>query len=136
MRGVGRSIDALLRVNPARLSQRARLAHLERLRVAAARLAAQTERTIAAASDVDDEKSIDREEIACLQRWSFGYTQARIVQAHKLVDHLPATLDALSKGVINPEHARAAAEATYSSGRAALEQGGERGCWIGPGLRR
>ena len=110
---MGRSIDALLRVNPTRLSQAARLAHLDRLRVAAARLAAQTERTIAAASDVNDEKSIDREEIACLQRWSFGYTQARIVQAHKLVNDLPATLDALSRGLLNPEHARAAAEATY-----------------------
>ena len=110
---MGRSIDALLTVNPARLSQAARLAHLDRLRVAAARLAAQTERTIAAASDVSDEKSIDREEIACLLRWSFGYTQARIVEAHKLVNDLPATLDALSRGLLNPEHARAAAEATY-----------------------
>jgi hypothetical protein len=113
VRGVARSVEQLLRVNPNKLPQAARLRHLRRLAKANARLAAQMERTIAAASDPDDERSIDREEIACAMRWSFGYTQSRIVAAHKLVDDLPATLDALSRGAINPEHARAAAEGTY-----------------------
>jgi hypothetical protein len=102
-----------MKVDPLALSQAARLAHLERLSKVNAQLAAQIERTIAAASDPADEKSIDREEIACLMRWSFGYTQSRIMQAHKLVDDLPATLDALCHGRINPEHAQAAAEGTY-----------------------
>jgi Domain of unknown function (DUF222) len=113
VRVVARSFDQLMRVNPVGLSQARRVAHLNRLRKANARLAAQIERTIAAASDRDDERSIDREEIACVMRWSFPYTQSRIVQAHKLVDELPATLDALHRGRINPEHARAAAEGTY-----------------------
>jgi hypothetical protein len=102
-----------MRVNPLGLSQARRVAHLHRLAKANARLAAQIERTIAAASDLADEKSIDREEIACVMRWSFPYTQSRIVQSHKLVDDLPAMLEALHRGRINPEHARAAAEATY-----------------------
>ncbi|HZZ95731.1 MAG TPA: DUF222 domain-containing protein [Jatrophihabitantaceae bacterium] len=110
---MAKSVDQLLQVNPVGLTQARRVAHLTRLRKANARLAAQMERTIAAASDPGDERSIDREEIACAMRWSFGYTQSRIVAAHKLVDDLPATLDALGRGRINPEHAQAAAEATY-----------------------
>jgi hypothetical protein len=113
VRVVAKSVDELMRVDPVRLSQAGRVAHLHRLAKANARLAARMERTIAAASDPADERSIDREEIACVLRWSFGYTQSRIVQAHKLVDDLPATLDALDRGRLNPEHARAAAEGTY-----------------------
>ncbi|HZZ97486.1 MAG TPA: DUF222 domain-containing protein [Jatrophihabitantaceae bacterium] len=113
VRCMARSVDQLMRVNPAGLTQARRVAHLTRLGKASARLAAQIERTIAAASHPEDERSIDREEIACAMRWSFPYTQSRIVAAHKLVDELQATLDALSRGRINPEHAQAAAEGTY-----------------------
>jgi hypothetical protein len=107
------SVDALLEAEPLVMTPAERLEHLDRLRVARARLAAAEECALAAASDPDDEKNWDREEIACVLRWSFGYTQARIVQAHKLVEALPEVLAALEAGDINPEHARAAAEACY-----------------------
>jgi hypothetical protein len=76
-------------------------------------VSARTERALAAVADPDDEKDWVREEVACLLRWSFGYTQSRLAQAEKLVDALPATLDALETGTIGPEHARAVAEGAY-----------------------
>ena len=92
------------------------MGRLRSLQLRVARLSAEFERELAAvSSDPGDERNFDREEIACLLRWSHGYTQARIVQAHKLVDDLPQTLDALSVGDIGPEHARALACLLYTS---------------------
>jgi hypothetical protein len=109
----GTSVEALVGVDRATMTKGQILDHLGLLRVALARLSAAVERDIAAVSDRNDEKNWDREEIGCVLNWGFRFTQARIVQAHKLVDQLPRTLDALSAGTINPEHARAAAEACY-----------------------
>ena len=81
-----------------------------------ARFSAELERDLAAVADRDadlDDKCFDREEIACLLRWSSMYTQSRVVQAHQLVDHLPQTLAALGAATIGPEHARAVAEGCY-----------------------
>jgi Domain of unknown function (DUF222) len=108
------SIEALLSVDRSVLSRDELLDHLAAVHALIGRCSAELERDLAALADRHDAKSLDREELGCLLRWSSGYTEARIVQAHKLVDDLPATLAALSTGAIGPEHARALAEACGS----------------------
>ena len=117
MEGDRDSLQELLEIDRATMTRDQILDHLGTVRVALARLSASLERDIAAVSDPDDEKNWDREEIGCAMGWGYRFTQARIVQAHKLVDALPATLAALGDGQINPEHARAAAEACYGFDR-------------------
>jgi hypothetical protein len=75
------SIEALLAADRSALSRPELLDHLAQLKTVQARVAAAVELDIAAVGDPDDEKNLDREELALLMRWSFGFTQARIVQA-------------------------------------------------------
>jgi hypothetical protein len=127
----GTSIEAPVGVDRATMTRDQILDHMSRLRVGLAKLSAALERDIAAVSDRNgDEKDWDREEIGCPLNWGYRFAQARIVQAHKLVGQLPKTLDALSAGEINPEHARAAAEACYGLDQSVMHQNRGRGaCW-------
>jgi hypothetical protein len=114
----GTSVEALIGVDRAAMTKAQILEHLGQVRVVLAQLSASLERDIAAVSDPGgDERDWDREEIGCVLNWGYRFTQARIVQAHKLVGQLPKTLEALAAGTINPEHARAAAEGCYGLDR-------------------
>jgi hypothetical protein len=110
------SLEQLLTIDRATLSRDELFDHLIAVNTVISQLSAEVERDLAALSqpvDADDPKNFRCEEIACALRWSAGFTQARIVQAHKLVEELPETLTALSEGVIAPEQARAVAEGCY-----------------------
>jgi DNA-binding MarR family transcriptional regulator len=110
------SLEQLLTVDRAALTRDHLFDHLVAVNTAISQFSAELERDLAALTqpvDADDPKNYRCEEIACALRWSAGFTQARIVQAHKLVHELPETLTALSAGVIAPEQARAVAEACY-----------------------
>ena len=113
MGGVRDSLEQLLDIDRATLTTAQILEHMAALRSVLSQLSASLERDIAAVSDPSDERNWDREEIAAVLGWGFGFTESRITQAHKLVDHLPAVLDRLATGRLNPEHARAAAESCY-----------------------
>jgi hypothetical protein len=121
--GVDGAIEALLASDPATLSHEARLDLLAELDRLAARVAARTQRVLAAvhtdppplrpgtAQKVRD-KAFVREEVACLLRWSPAVAGTRLHDAADLVSRLPATLGELEAGRFSCWHAKALVDAT------------------------
>src|SRR4051794_38199490 len=111
------SIETLLDTDPGTLSHQQRLDQLAALDRLAARVAARTQRVLAAIhtdpppmlagtpTSVRD-KAFVREEVACLLRWSPGVTGTRMHDAADLVARLPHTLADLEAGRFSAWHAR------------------------------
>src|SRR5690349_13521857 len=108
MEGRDQSIEELLDTDPAGLSHEQRLDQLAALDRLAGRVAARTQRVLAAihtdpppmlpgTPNTVRDKGFVREEVACLLRWSPGVTGTRMHEAADLVDRLPATLADLER---------------------------------------
>jgi hypothetical protein len=110
--GMDGSIEALLSIDPSCLSEDDLLTRLAEIDALMSRASARRERFLAAVAVPGDEKNFMREEVGCLLRWSFPYTQARLGQASRLVHDFPATLDLHEAGGIGEAHTRALCDAT------------------------
>ena len=118
-----RSIEALFDADPCVLSHQDRLDLLVELDRLAARVAARTQRVLAAIH-IDPpamlpgtpqkilDKAFVREEVACLLRWSPGVTGSRMHEAADLIDRLPTTLAELESGRFSFGHAKTLLDAT------------------------
>jgi hypothetical protein len=117
------SIETLLAADPCVLSHDERLDLLVALDRLAGRVAARTQRVLAAVHtdpppmlpgtpDRVRDKRFVREELSCLLRLSPGVAGSRLHQAADLVSRLPGTLAGLEAGRFSYWHARALLEAT------------------------
>lgn len=117
------AIETLLEADPSSMSHDQRLDLLVELDRLAARVAARTQRVLAAVhtdpppmlpgtpQSIRD-KMFVRDEVACLLRWSPGQAGSRLYDAADLVRRMPATLADLEAGRFSFWHARTLVDAT------------------------